>query len=186
MLTGYMAGGKELPSQQPHSEGPLYSAELPPELAEFLKDKDYVCIAQATDQGTAFVIKLPGGEIESVRGTVPILLSHELYMHPSAPVIRLVFTIYDQPETPLALETFINIIDEQQRTDYAALATQEHLPLLFYDESLAHRLTKMLPLSTPQDCDHILQIAEQALQQIVPDQRDFDAAKAAVMQETQL
>src|SRR6185295_8503955 len=47
--------------------------------------------------------------------------------------------------------------DQQQHTDYAALATQQALALLFM-----------------------------ALQTIPADQRDFDAAKAAVMQATQL
>src|SRR5258708_1263526 len=103
--------------QRPEHNDPDYPAVLPPELADFLKDQDYACIAQATDQGTAFVMKMPGGEIESVRGTVPILLRQELYVHPTAPVIRLVFTIYDQPQTPLALETFVNITDDQQRAD---------------------------------------------------------------------
>jgi hypothetical protein len=172
--------------QRPEHNEPDYPAALPPELAEFLKNYDYACITQATDQGTAFVMKVPGGEIDSVRGTVPIQLSQELYVHPTAPVIRLVFTIYDQPQTPLALETFINITDDQQRTDYAALATQEALALLFYDESLTHRLTKMVPLSTPEDSAYILQTAEQVLQAIPPDKRDFDAAKAVVMRATQL
>jgi hypothetical protein len=177
----------EHPSHQlPDSDDPLYPAVLPPELADFLKNHDYACIPQATAQGTAFVMKVPGGEIESVRGTLPILLSQELYVHPAAPVIRLVFTIYDQPQTPLALETFINITDEQQRMDYAALATQEALALLFYDESLTHRLTKMVPLSNPEDSTLILQTAEQALQTIAPDQVEFDTAKADVMRATQL
>src|SRR4051794_27139859 len=95
-------------------------------------------------------------------------------------------TIYDQPQTPLALETFVNITDEQQRMDYAALASQQAIALLFYDESLTHQLTKMVPLSTPEDSALVLQAAEQALQTIPPEQRDFDAAKAAVMQATQL
>ena len=88
--------------------------------------------------------------------------------------------------TPLALETFINITDDQQRTDYAALASQQALALLFYDETLTHRLTKMVPLSNPEDSTLILQTAEQALQTTPPDQLDFDAAKAAVMRATQL
>ena len=69
------------------------------------------------------------------------------------------------------------VCDAQQRTDYAALATQHAVALLFYDESLTLRLTKMVPLHTPEDSDYILQTAEQVLQTIPLDQRDFDAAK---------
>jgi hypothetical protein len=161
-------------------------AALPPELADFLKNHDYACITQGTDQGTAFVMKVPGGEIESVRGTVPILLSQEMYVHPAAPVIRLVFTIYDQPQTPLALETFINISDDQQRADYASLAQQETLTLLFYDETLAHQLTKLVPFHNHDDTAYILQTADSLLQLIPDEERNFDLAKATVMQGTEL
>jgi hypothetical protein len=54
--------------QRPEHTEPDHPAVLPPELADFLKDQDYACITQATDQGTAFVMKMPGGEVES--GTV--------------------------------------------------------------------------------------------------------------------
>ncbi len=171
----------EASSHHSESRSPLRSTELPPELAEFLKDMDYACLSQATDQGTAFVMKVPGREIESVRGIVPIELRQELYTHPAAPVIRLVFTIYDQPETPLALETFINVGDEQQRGEFAALANQTELPLLFYDETLTHKLTKLVPFRYPQDVANILRVAEEALQAISPEQRNFELAKAAVL-----
>ena len=82
--------------------------ELPPELAAFLKDQRYACLTHATDQGTVLVLKAPRSEIDSVRGTVPIQLRHELHRHPAAPVIRMVVTIYDQPARPLAFDTFIS------------------------------------------------------------------------------
>src|SRR5215204_5452132 len=85
---------------------PLEPSPLPQELAEFLHDQD-----------TVFVIKLPTQDIESARGRVPIHLRHELYAHPNAPGIRTTLRIYDQPEAPLALETFTNIEDEYQRSD---------------------------------------------------------------------
>lgn len=176
----------ESASHRPEFQTPLYPAELPAEMADFLKDVAYACLTQATDQGTAFVIKIPGQDIASVRGVVPVALSQELYAHPTAPVIRLVFTIYDQPETPLALEMFINIADEQQRADFAALATQDRLPLLFYDEALAHQLTKLVPFGHQHDTAMLLQIAEEQLQAIQPEHRDFETAKAAVMHETRL
>jgi hypothetical protein len=177
---------RQPPSQQPSGEGPSYPTVLPPELAEFLKPHDYACVTQATDQGAAFVMKLPNSDIQSVRGTVPIHLRQELYAHPAAPVIRLVFTIYDQPEHPLAVETFINIADEQQRADFAALANQDALMLMFYDEELAHQLTKVVPYQSREDITQLLGTAEGLLQDIPEGERNFDAAKAAVIQATQV
>lgn len=176
----------EASSHHPDSQRPLSPADLPPELAEFLKDTDYACLTQASDIGTAFVIKIPGAEIQSVRGDIPVEVRQELYAHPAAPVIRLVFIMYDQPATPLALETFINVGDEQQRADFAGLASQTELPLLFYDEALTHQLTKLVPFRFPEDAANILRIADEALQAIPPDLRDFDLAKTAVMHVSEL
>jgi hypothetical protein len=67
------------------------------------------------------VVKAPNREIQSVRGRVPIRVIHELFNHPAAPVIRITVRIYDQPQNPLALETFINVENPQQRSDYAAI-----------------------------------------------------------------
>jgi hypothetical protein len=170
----------------PDNQGPLHPAALPPELADFLREQQYACVTQATDQGTAFIMKLPGPDIQSVRGTVPIHLRQELYAHPAAPVIRLAFTIYDQPEHPLALETFINIADDDQRANFAALADRQELMLLFYDEALAHQLTKLVPYRNQEDITQTLQIADELLRDIPEEKRDFDGAKAAVMQITQL
>jgi hypothetical protein len=121
---------------------------------------------QETDQGTAFVVKLPARDIDSARGTVRIHLRHELYKHPAAPVIRTVLVIYDQPEAPLAMETFTNIEDEQQRSHFAALAQQDALILLFYDEQLAHRLTKVVPQDEPGQSAVVLATAERVLASI--------------------
>jgi hypothetical protein len=177
---------REPPSHHPDREGPQSPTELPPELATFLRSHDYVCITQATDQGTAFVMKIPGAEIQSVRGTMLVELRQQLYDHPAAPVIRLVFTLYDQLDSPIRLETFINVAEEGQRTDYAALSDQEALPLLFYDESLTHQLTKLVPFHNQEDSAALLHTAQELLVMIPEGERDFDTAKAAVMQATQL
>src|SRR5262249_51625239 len=131
------------PDQQP----PLAPFELPPELAAFLAPYKLACVSHATSEGTAYVIKAPTREIVSVRGRVPIHLRHELYDHPAAPVVRTVLGIYDQPQSPLRLETFVNLDDAQQQADFAALVEQAELLLLFYDELLRHQLTKRVPHS---------------------------------------
>src|SRR5688572_10789959 len=106
--------------------------ELPPELADFLRNHEYACLLWGTDQGSVFVAKAPAREIQSLRGNIPVRVLHQLYQHPQAPVIRTVITWYDKPQSPLALEAFINVADEQQRADYQDLARQQELRFLFY------------------------------------------------------
>lgn len=157
---------------------------MPPELATFLKDRPFACLTHPTDQGTVLVIKAPGREIESVRGGVRIGFQHELYDHPTAPVIRMVTTIFDQPDRPLALETFINVADPEQRSDYEAFGRQEQLLMLFFDERLVHRLTKTIAGLDAQTIGRVLARADRLLETI--DQFDFDLAKADVMEATSL
>ncbi|TAK28805.1 MAG: hypothetical protein EPO21_21865 [Chloroflexota bacterium] len=140
----------------------------------------------ATNNGTVFVIKAPNREIESVRGRVPIQVRHELYEHSAAPVIRTVITIYDQPDSPLALESFINIHDENQRADFSALANQDQLYLLFYDEGLRHQLNKAVSNKAKEDIPQILDEADRLYKAIPEENFDFDTAKAAIMRQTSL
>jgi hypothetical protein len=172
--------------QDRHSSEPQEPSPLPTDLAEFLRDIEVACLMQETDQGTIFVIKLPARDIDSARGTVPIHLRHELYALPTAPVIRTILVIYDQPEAPFALETFTNIEDEQQRSSFAGLAQQDKLILLFYDEQLVHRLTKVVPQDDPGQSTIVLTTAERILTDIPREQFDFDRAKQAVMETTSL
>jgi hypothetical protein len=117
-----MAPKEDQPGHLTPSHEPLAPFQLPPELADFLRRADrYACVTQATNQGTAFVLKVPGQELTTLRGTMPIGLRHELYEHPSAPVIRTVLTIVDQPQHPLRIETFINVAEQDQRADFAAM-----------------------------------------------------------------
>lgn len=168
------------------ASGPLRPSPLSPEMADFLRDKPFACLIQGTDHGTVLVIKAPGEEIQSVCGRVPIHLRYELYQHPAAPVIRMVVRVYDQPERPLALETFVNVEDPQQRADFAALAAQERLLLLFYDEGLSHRLTKVVGHIQNQVVTQILGQADSLLAGIPKERFDFDRAKQRVMERTQL
>ncbi|GAA5154349.1 hypothetical protein GCM10023321_26020 [Pseudonocardia eucalypti] len=115
------------------------------------------------------MIKLPG---------------HELFSHPAAPVIRTVLTLYDQPGRPLALETFINAEQAGQRADFAQLGAQQELPMLFYDEQLTHRLTKMAPNQPDGQVADILRQADALLTAIPPEQFSFERAKLAVVRVT--
>jgi len=159
---------------------------LPPDLAAFLKDQPYACLTHRTNVGTVLVAKLPATEIESIRGTTPVQVRHELHALPMAPVIRMVLSIYDQPDAPLALETFVNVADPEQRADYADLIRRHDLRVLFYDEALSHRLTKRLRGTSPVELRRLLSLAERLRATIHPDRYDFDAAKAAVLEQTAL
>jgi hypothetical protein len=171
-----------------HGEGfsPLYPTELPPELADALRSQSYCCVTTGSDGGTIFVVKAPGADISSASGTVPIGINYELYEHPRGPVIRTVITIHDQPECPLVLETFINVGDPTQRADFAALAKQSRLVMLFYDEGLVHRLSKVVANRARERLETLLSLAESQLAGLPPEQVDFELAKRAVMQSTSI
>jgi hypothetical protein len=180
------------PGRRTHSHGPIADSEpihptpLPAELQEFLRDRDFACVTLGSDQGTVLILKAPSRDILSARGHVPIELRHELYEFPTAPVVRMVTTIYDQPERPLRFESFVNVEDEQQRAEYAALSRQEHLLMLFYDERLDHRLTKQVGQLDGERIADVLSRAEALFQAIPEEQFDFEAAKAWVMARTDL
>ena len=175
-----------LPPRAPVSNTPLPPSELPPDLDEFLRDQQFACLTHPTDQGTALVIKAPNADIRSVQGAVPIAFVHELYECPTAPVIRMLTTIYDQPDRPLALETFINVEDPQQRADYETLAQQEQVLLLFYDEGHRHQLTKQAGGLDRRRMEEILHRADEFFRSIPKEQFSFEVAKAWVMGRTSL
>jgi len=174
--------------QEPADPGPLPAplshSPLSPELTDFLKDRPFACLTHGTDQGTVLLVKAPAHEIRSLAGRVPVHLRYELYDDPAAPVVRMVVRIHDQPEHPLALETFINVEDPQQRDDLAALANQDRLLMLFYDEGLAHRLTKTVPHPRGDLVTQILDQANSLLAGIPRERFDFEAAKRRVMETT--
>lgn len=167
-----------MPEREPHSRLP----DLLPELVDALREPTYACLTVGTDQGTAFVIKAPTHEIESVRGHVPVHLTHELYDHPNAPVIRMTLRIYDDPLAPLAMESFINVADASQRADYTALAEQTEIALLFYDEALQHRLSKRISHSSGPIVPDVLATADAFLARIPAERFSFELAKAAVQE----
>lgn len=174
------------PLHDPDQSEPLHPSPLPPDMADFLRDLPYACLTEATDIGTILVLKAPAADIRSARGRVPILLRHDLYCHPQAPVIRMTVYIYDQPERPLAFEMFVNVGDPQQRAEYAQLAQEDPFYLLFYDETLRHRLTKGVHNAGGETIRGVLSQADSLRAGIPQQQFDFDAAKKEVMRQTHL
>lgn len=169
-----------------HNQYPLTSYGLPPELARFLDTQRLACVAEATNLGTAYIIKAPTEEIESVRGPVLIHLMHELHRRPSAPVLRTLISLHDRPNSSLKLETFTNLEDESQRANFDALRDQQQVFLLFYDEALTHRLSKQVALRFPHLIDDLIVQALRHRAAIPNGLFDFDTAKAEVLHATSL
>jgi hypothetical protein len=163
---------------------------LPPELAAFLRTQTRACLLLGTDRGSSFILKTPASDLDGLRGPLPILLRHELYRHWSSPVIRLLLRFYDvpldQPPSSLAFESFINVDDEEQRSDYGELARQALIPLHFYDQALQHRLAKTVRNSLRPSIPQLLVTALSLRARIPQDQLDFDQAKAEVIARTSL
>jgi len=86
--------------------------QLSSELGTFLRQHQYAALLHATDLGTALLVKAPAEQIEGLRDPVPVLLRHEMYRHPSSPVIRTLLRFYDrpheQPPSSLAFESFVS------------------------------------------------------------------------------
>lgn len=182
---------QERESPQPpdrHRLEPPSGSDLPSDLAAFLKSQRLACLLLGTegDDGSGFVIKAPGAEIEGLRGPLPILFRQELYHHPSSPVIRLLLRLYDRPPSSLAFESFVNIDDEEQRRDYGTLANQEMVNLYFYDEALVHRVTHQVRNSLRGNVPLVLAAALRLRARIVDDRFDFDRAKADVIARTSI
>jgi hypothetical protein len=165
---------------------PPAGSDLSPDLAAFLESQRLACLLIGTERGSGFVVKAPAVEIEGLRGTMPVLFRQELYRHRTAPVIRLLLRLYDQPPSTLAFESFVNVDDEEQRNDYGELARQDQVNLYFYDEALQHRLTKIIPNSLRADIPLVLGTALRLRARIANDRFDFDRAKADVTAHTSL
>jgi len=157
---------------------PPSGAELPADLAAFLESQHLACLLIGTARGSGFVIKAPGSEIEGLRGPMPVLFRQELYRHRTAPVIRRLLRLYDRPHgrppSSLAFESFVNVDDEGQRSDYGELARPDLVDLYFYDETLQHRLTKQIPNNLRSDIPLVLITALRLRARIPTDRFDFD------------
>jgi len=143
-------------------------------------------LLERTNLGASYIIKAPTHEIERARGRLLIHFMHELHRQPTAPVIRTVLSLIDRPDSSLRLETFSNLDDPDQRANLEALRAQNEVFLLFYDEGLAHRLTKRVPRRYPQLLTRLLTQATVHRATIPDAVFDFDRAKAEVINATSL
>lgn len=160
---------------------------LPAPLTEFLQGRDAAALFHSTDKhGTVFISKLPRRLIDSVARPVPAYLRYLLYSCDTAPVIRTLISFADHPTRPLGLECFTNVADQQQRKEFAALSRQPHLPVLFFDERLVHRLSVVLPNDHRDEAAFVLHQGVRLLAALRPEDVDFDRAKLTVLRMTGL
>ncbi len=157
--------------------------ELSDQLRTFLQTQEFTCLSILTDKGTAYILKAPGYEIDHCRGTLPISFEHELYAYPTAPVIRTVIGMHDQPDSSLYFEAFINVADPEQRAEFESLSHQSYILLHFYDEQTRHRLSKLINHLPPRELPMILKHAEDYYRALPPGRFDFDAAKARLIEQ---
>ena len=103
---------------------------------------------------------------------------------PTAPLIRLELVILDRLDDPFRFESFLNVAEETQAEILAQLANQDRLYLAFYGDGLEHRFTKIIEhdLQQWQQLDDLVAQANAYWDQLPPEQRDFDRAKAEFME----
>jgi hypothetical protein len=165
--------------------------ELPPMLAEFLRDKQYAMLATSSNKGAILIAKMPAADIRECSGRVPVHVDYQLFRTPYGPVVRLVLEIYSEPvhtkggidQSSFLMETFFNSDDPEQRADLADLIGREYLRVAFFDETLQHVISKRITHTQNDDLRALAVTAHRLLMETPPDQRDFDRAKQIIMDE---
>jgi len=86
---------------------------------------------------TAIVVKLDRQTIEGFRGAIPIGYRPECGFYDTGAVVRLVLAIYDDPNNPFGMDTFLNpgAPDDARLLDQ--LARQDALEIHFFDDGRA-------------------------------------------------
>ena len=153
--------------------------ELPAEVRQVFENFGHGCLAVETNIGVVHVCHASDTDIEGFRDK-PVLTQWQLVKMPTAPLIRLEFTIFDRPDNPYLFESFLNIADRDQANILGRLASQDTLYLAFYDDRFKYRFTKAIPHDRQnwQKIDELVAEAQAYEAQIPPELRDFDRAKS--------
>ncbi len=158
------------------------STELPPEIRAAFENTGYGCLAAETSIGVVHVCHASDADIKGFSDK-PVLYQWQLIEMPTAPLMRLDVVILDDPTHPYKFESFLNVAERDQVKVLAQLANQEQLYLAFFGDDLTHRFTKIVTHDRQQwqYLDELVGRATRYWQQLSPDERDFDRAKAAFM-----
>jgi hypothetical protein len=151
---------------------------LPESLKAILRRIDYGALT-AADAGCAVhvFIKLPHYATKLLDGPLPIRHFLFVYAMPTAPIVGWFFEIRDNPEDPLQVDTYFNVLDPVQARDLERLALQKVVPLHFVDgEDLTIVATK--GITPPPDIVEVYAKARNLAFMIPEERYDFDQAKA--------
>jgi len=153
--------------------------QLPREIREVFEKTGYGCLATEANIGIVHVCHASDSDIEGFRDK-PVRSQWQLIKMPTAALIRLQLDVMDRPEDPYRFESFLNVEAEDQAHVLANLANQEELHLAFYGDDLGYRYTKAIPHSEQQwqQLDELVAVANDHWENLPPEQRDFDRAKA--------
>ena len=157
------------------------SVHLDPDLKALMTaDLSVAVLWQDEIEGqTALLAKATDEDVASFRGKVPIQTRWELGRFASGSVLRLVLTIFDQPDRPYTFETFINVASPEQRACVEQLLKQDKLHLHFFDSRADYALTKVI--GHPRHWyEHLKPLIVQAVQdrETIGLAWDFEGAKA--------
>jgi len=154
---------------------------LDPDLEALMSQDESVAVLWRDEEGrTALLIKADDADVQSFRGSTLIQTHWDLWGFPCGSVLRLQLIIFDQPNNPYRVETFINVGSPEQLACVLGLLTQGWLWLHFFDSRTEHSLTKEIKNSRQQrqQLGELVARAVQA-QQALGYAWDFDRAKAA-------
>lgn len=158
------------------------SQELPEEIREVFEQTGYGCLAAEANIGVVHICHAADSDIEGFRDK-PVTYKWQLIKMPTAPLIRLKLTILDRPAQPYRFESFLNVAQEDQARVLVQLANQDQLYLAFYDDDMNHRFTKAVEHDGQQwqYLDELMNEAIEYWDEIPPERRNFDLAKAEFM-----
>lgn len=151
---------------------------LPDSLKVILRRADYGALTAADDQGRVHVfVKLPHQAVQFLDGPLPIRHFLFVYAMPTAPVVGWFFEIRDNPQDPLRVDTYFNVLDQVQARDLEWLAHQKIVPMHYVD---GHDLTVIATkgIAPPPDIVEAFVKAVDHAVRIPEGQYDFDRAKA--------
>lgn len=153
---------------------------LPDEMQAVFEKMGYGCFAaERADNTVAFITHASDRDIRQFRGA-PVLYEWQYIAMPTAPLIRHLSVILDNPASPYRLEHFLNVGDPDQARGLSRLVSQPELSFDFYGEEFEYAYSTVVP--------HPAEIREglaarvrKAIEyygEIPAARRDFDRAKA--------
>ena len=156
--------------------------ELPPQIREVFERSGYGCLAAESNRGIVHICHAPDRDIDGFQGK-PVRTNWQLIEMPTAPLIRLEMAVMDNPFDPFRFESFLNVGEWDQLQVLTQLAGQKELYLVFYGDNLNYRFTTTLEHNEQQwqQLDEMIIAALDTWEQLPPEQRDYDLAKATFM-----